>query len=42
MGVECPKTYLTIYCSKMTEVIKDDNLLVHFFHENLSGAAFDI
>jgi hypothetical protein len=28
--VECPKTHLKIYCSKMTEVINDDKLLIHF------------
>jgi hypothetical protein len=28
--VKCPKTHLKIYCSKMTEMINDDKLLIHF------------
>jgi hypothetical protein len=36
--VECLNTYLKIYCNKMTEVIKNGKLLIHFFYKSLSGA----
>jgi hypothetical protein len=38
IGVECLNTHLKIYCNKMTEVIKNGKLLIHFFYKSLSGA----
>jgi hypothetical protein len=37
ISIECPKTHLSIYCSKMVEMIKDDKLFIYFFYESLSG-----
>jgi len=37
-GTRCPMTHLKSYCNKMTEVIHDEKLLMHFFQDSLSGA----
>jgi predicted metal-dependent hydrolase len=31
-------THLKSYCNKMTEVVYDEKLLMHFFQDSLSGA----
>lgn len=38
-GNQCPITHLKVYCNKMTEVVKDEKLLIHFFQDSLSDAA---
>jgi hypothetical protein len=38
-GTECPVTHLKSYCNKMTEVVNDEKLLIHFFQDSLSGLA---
>ncbi|XP_024449452.2 uncharacterized protein LOC112326273 [Populus trichocarpa] len=38
-GTQCPMTHLRSYCNKMTEVVHDEKLLMHFFQDSLSGAA---
>ena len=37
-GTQCPMTHLRSYCNKMTEVVHDEKLLMHFFQDTLSGA----
>jgi len=34
-----PITHLKSYCNKIAEVVHDEKLLMHFFQDNLSGAA---
>ncbi len=34
-----PRIHLATYIAKMSALTEDDRLLVHFFHESLSGAA---
>jgi len=36
---QCLMTHLKSYCNKMTEVVHDEKLLMHFFLDSLSGAA---
>jgi len=38
-GTQCPVTHLKAYYNKMAEVVDDEKLLIHFFQDNLSGAA---
>jgi len=38
-GTTCPKNHLKMYCRKMGAYAKDEELLVHFFHESLTGVA---
>ncbi|XP_073267150.1 uncharacterized protein [Populus alba] len=38
-GTECPVTHLKSYYNKMTEVVNDEKLLIHFFQDSLSGLA---
>ncbi|RDX96395.1 hypothetical protein CR513_20936, partial [Mucuna pruriens] len=38
-AISTPKSYLTMYYRKMTPHTYDDTLLIHFFHESLTGAA---
>jgi hypothetical protein len=38
-GIQCPITHLKAYCNKITEVVDDEKLLVHFFQDSLSDAA---
>jgi len=38
-GTQCPIIHLKAYCNKMIEVVDDKKLLIHFFHDSLSGAA---
>jgi hypothetical protein len=33
---QCPVTHLKAYCNKMTEVVYDEKLLIHFFQDSLS------
>jgi hypothetical protein len=40
-GTQCPITHLKSYCNKMAEVVHDEKLLIHFFQDNLSGAALN-
>ncbi|KAJ9147882.1 hypothetical protein P3X46_029998 [Hevea brasiliensis] len=38
-GNSDPRIHLATYIAKMSALIEDDRLLVHFFHESLSGVA---
>ncbi|KAJ9154319.1 hypothetical protein P3X46_027670 [Hevea brasiliensis] len=38
-GNSDPRIHLATYITKMSALTEDDRLLVHFFHESLSGAA---
>ena len=37
-GTTCPKNHLKMYCRKMGAYAKDENLLMYFFQESLTGA----
>ena len=37
-GTQCLITHLKSYCNKITEVVHDEKLLMHFFQDSLSGA----
>jgi len=37
-GTTCPKNHLKMYCRKMGEYSRDENLLMLFFQESLAGA----
>jgi len=39
-GTQCPVTHLKAYCNKMTEVVYNEKLLIHFFQDSLSDVAF--
>jgi len=39
-GLECLNKHLRSYCDKMTEVIRDEKFLIHFFQDSLIGSAF--
>ena len=39
-GTTCPMNHLKIYCRKMGAYSKDEKLLMYFFQESLTGAAF--
>ena len=39
MGTQCPITHPKAYCNKMTEVVDDEKMLIHFFQERLSDVA---
>ena len=38
-GTQSPITHLKAYSNKMAKVVDDEKLLIHFFQDNLSGAA---
>jgi len=38
MRTQCLITYLKAYCNKMTKVVDDEKLLIHFFQDSLSDA----
>ncbi|XP_058746077.1 uncharacterized protein LOC131618948 [Vicia villosa] len=38
-GNSCPQSHLTMYCRKMATHTDDDNLLIHYFQDSLTGAA---
>ena len=38
-GTTCPKNHLKMYCRKMGAYTKDEELLIHFFQESLTGLA---
>jgi len=38
-GNSDPRIHLATYIAKMSALTEDDRLLIHFFHESLSGAA---
>jgi hypothetical protein len=38
-GTQCPATHLKSYCNKMTKVVHDEKLLMHFFQESLNRVA---
>ncbi|XP_050915438.1 uncharacterized protein LOC127130475 [Lathyrus oleraceus] len=40
-GLSCPRSQITMYCRKMASYIDNDNLLIHCFHNGLSGASMD-
>jgi len=37
-GTTCPKNHMKMYCRKMGAYAKDENLLMYFFQESLTGA----
>ena len=39
IGTQYSITHLKAYYNKMAEVVDDEKLLIHFFQDNLSGAA---
>jgi len=38
-GTTCPMNHLKMYCRKMGAYTKDEELLIHFFQESLTGVA---
>lgn len=38
-GIECPRTYMKIYYSKMVKAIKNEKLFILYFHKSLNGDA---
>ncbi|XP_058008592.1 uncharacterized protein LOC131182997 [Hevea brasiliensis] len=38
-GTSDPRIHLTTYIAKMSALTEDDKLLIHFFHEGLTGSA---
>ena len=38
-GTTCPKNHLKMLCRKMGAYAKDEELLIHFFQESLTGVA---
>ncbi|XP_038994303.1 uncharacterized protein LOC120118292 [Hibiscus syriacus] len=36
-GMKCPSTHITMFCRKMAGYIGNDQLLIHFFQESLTG-----
>ncbi|XP_050897298.1 uncharacterized protein LOC127104136 [Lathyrus oleraceus] len=40
-GLSCPRSHITMYCRKMVSYIDNDDLLIHYFQESLSGASLD-
>jgi hypothetical protein len=38
-GTQCPITHLKAYRNKMTEVVDDEKLLIHFFQDSLSDVS---
>jgi hypothetical protein len=38
----CHMTHLKCYCNKMTEVVHDKKLLMHFFQDSLSRAILSL
>ena len=38
-GTTCRKNHLKMYCQKMGAYAKDEELLIHFFQENITGVA---
>ena len=38
-GTTCSKNHLKMYCRKMGAYAKDEELLIHFFQESLTGVA---
>ena len=40
-GISCPRTHLRAYCRKMAGHISNDQLLIHYFQDSLSGASLE-
>ena len=40
-GISCPRTHLRAYCRKMAAHISNDQLLIHYFQDSLSGASLE-
>lgn len=40
-GVSCSMTHVRSYCRKMAAYSDDEKLLMHFFHDSLSGASLE-
>ena len=38
-GTTCPKNHLKMWCRKMGAYAKDEELLIHFFQESLTGVS---
>lgn len=41
-GVICPHNHLRAYCRKMEAHINNDQLLIHYFQDSLSGASLEL
>ncbi|XP_050889533.1 uncharacterized protein LOC127094799 [Lathyrus oleraceus] len=40
-GISCPRTHLRAYCRKMAAHISNDQLLIHYFQDSLSGVSLE-
>lgn len=38
-GFDCPRNYLSKFCSKMVAYAFDEKLMIHYFQDKLSGAS---
>ncbi|XP_052888077.1 uncharacterized protein LOC128296667 [Gossypium arboreum] len=38
-GTSCPEAHITMFCQRMTGYVNNDQLLIHYFQDSLSGAA---
>ncbi|GKV15498.1 hypothetical protein SLEP1_g26285 [Rubroshorea leprosula] len=38
-GTGCPYAHLTMYCRKMAPYANDEKLMIHYFHDSLTGLA---
>ncbi|XP_016740316.2 uncharacterized protein [Gossypium hirsutum] len=38
-GTSCPAAHITMFCRRMTGYVNNDQLLIHCFQDNLTGAA---
>ena len=40
-GLSSPRSHITKYCRKMASYVDNDELLIHYFQDSLSGASMD-
>ncbi|KAA3468897.1 Gag-pro-like protein [Gossypium australe] len=38
-GTTCPEAHITMFCRRITDYVNNDQLLIHCFHDSLTGAA---
>ncbi|XP_016681162.1 uncharacterized protein [Gossypium hirsutum] len=38
-GTSCPKAHITMFCRRMAGYVNNDQLLIHYFQDSLTGAA---
>ncbi|GMJ10811.1 hypothetical protein HRI_004750300 [Hibiscus trionum] len=38
-STSCPRVHLTMFCRKMKGYLKNEKLLIHYFHDSLAGPA---